>query len=406
MSRSRRALRAAAFFFAALACLAAGLGGYLEWNARRVWHAPWPTLVPDRSPQGLARGEKIFDAKCAACHREEGAVRAAGRQMADLPPELGRFYAANLTRHPTAGIGGLTDAEIARAVRYGVTRDGRRSIMGWALSDADLAAVLGFLRSDHPAFEADATVQPRSAPSLAGKAVLAFVLGGPRPLPAQGIVAPPESSGAAYGEYLARQVYECADCHTPGFSPDKATGPDAFRGGMKLLGADGRPLYSRNLTFHSTGLLGWSEEDLGRALRHGLGRDGQPLRAPMPRFSRLEPGEVRALYLFLQSLPPRESGAPPRPPSPLALAAHPAEALFVARGCPACHAPGMPLEEKVVAARGKGAPALARWIRSAQSVKPGSSMPDYSSVLSEEQAALLAEWISAGRPAGPLTAQR
>lgn len=396
MSRGRKALRAVVVFFIAGI---SGLVGWVEYCAHRTYEAPYPPLVADVRPEALARGRKLFEAKCAGCHVPEGAGRAIGKTMADVPPELGVFRSANLTRDTSFGIGSFTDAEIARAVRYGVTRDGRRSVMGWALSDDDLSAVIGYLRSDAAVFDADATVQPHSETTFVGKMVLAFVLGGPRALPASGIVAPPESEPAAYGEYLAKQVYDCADCHSPGFAPNKANGEDGFRGGMQFVGADGKPIFSRNLTFHSSGLAGWSQDDFARALHDGLSRDGQPLRAPMPKFPALDEAEVRGLYAFLQSLPHRESGAPPRPAVSAPVArVHPGAALFQKIGCIACHSPGNPLEDKVIAARGRDVAELARWIRNAQAIKPGSAMPSFASVLSEEQAVLLAEWISAGRP--------
>lgn len=401
MSRLRKLLRAVMVAAAVVACGAVGLAGYVEWNAGRTFDAPYPPLVADARPEAIARGHKLFDVKCAGCHRPEGSVKAIGKRLGDLPPDLGTFYSANLTRDPGAGVGARSDAELARAVRYGVTHDGRRSIMGWALSDDDLAAVLGYLRSDAETFDADSTVQPHTRLTFVGKAVLAFVFGDARPLPAQGIVAPSPSSGAPYGEYLAKQIYDCADCHTPGYSADKANGPDAFRGGTPLIGADGRQLFSRNLTFHETGLAGWTEGELARALKDGLSRDGQPLRAPMPRLPSMDETEVQALYLFLESLPHRASGAPERArPAPTAPARPEAEALFEKTGCAACHAAGAPLEAKVIEAKGRDVATLTAWIRNAQAIKPGTPMPNFETVLSEAQARTLATWISAGRPGG------
>ena len=62
----------------------------------------------------------------------------------------------NITSHPTAGIGGWTDAEIIRAITHGVARDGRplKPPMAYgyyaALKDADLADIVAYLRTVPP----------------------------------------------------------------------------------------------------------------------------------------------------------------------------------------------------------------------------------------------------------------
>jgi mono/diheme cytochrome c family protein len=59
----------------------------------------------------------------------------------------------NITAHPTAGIGGWTDAEIVRAVTHGVARDGRplKPPMAYgyyaSLTSSDLADIVAYLRT-------------------------------------------------------------------------------------------------------------------------------------------------------------------------------------------------------------------------------------------------------------------
>ncbi len=111
------------------------------------------------------------------------------------------------------------DAQIARALRYGVGRNGKHIAMpALSMSDADVAAVIGFMRSDDPLFRPGAAVAPRSELSLLGKTTL-FLTGATKVpnVPAQGITSPAKAATAAYGDYLTHSVYACADCHTPGF---------------------------------------------------------------------------------------------------------------------------------------------------------------------------------------------
>jgi mono/diheme cytochrome c family protein len=447
----KRAMKAV--LLAVTGSLVGGAGAVAYLSSRTV-EAPYPDVVADTSPEGVARGAFIFNSVCQECHKAPGAERAVGQHLAEVPAFLGTFHSANLTRHPTAGIGAASDRELARIIRYGVTRDGRMSLMGMRLGDADLAAVLGFLRSGDARLEADPTVQPRSRLSPAGRAI--FVLSGlssPPELPAH-IPVPPREDARAYGEYLAHAVLDCAACHTAGFSREKGEGPGAFAGGfeMTVTGTD-EPINTPNLTFDATGLAGWTEAQLGTAVREGLRPDGQPLFPPMPRFRELTDADVHALYTYLQSLPPRPLAAervrpvplaPARPaaaqaapapapvqdapyvpdakaaaalgnaviPStvPLAVgqAAAPAQAtapaepdgahLFDKHGCVTCHGPGAVFHDKLAGAKGKSVEQVAQWIRTPQAFKPGTQMPAYANQVSEAQARVLAAWVLAGTP--------
>ena len=73
-----------------------------------------------------------------------------------LPDATQESIAPNITSHPTAGIGGWTDAEIVRAVTQGIGRDGRtlKPPMAYgyyaALKAADLADIVAYLRTVPP----------------------------------------------------------------------------------------------------------------------------------------------------------------------------------------------------------------------------------------------------------------
>jgi mono/diheme cytochrome c family protein len=71
---------------------------------------------------------------------------------ADAPPTI----TANITSHPTAGIGAWTDAEIKRAITQGIARDGRQLKPPMAyryyagLTDSDLNDIVAYLRTVPP----------------------------------------------------------------------------------------------------------------------------------------------------------------------------------------------------------------------------------------------------------------
>lgn len=410
------------------------VGGALLSGCASVSHTAYPPIQADRSPEALARGESIFRGACEGCHRGPDSQRVTGQAMKDAPGWLGRLHTANLTSHLTAGIGAAKDEELARVIRYGVTRDGRlvpmpASIMG----DKDLAAVLGFMRSRHPLFEADATVAPHTEYSFLGGLAIGLVMRVPDH-PASGMPVPPKGITLEYGRYMAH-VLDCAGCHTDSFDPQDADGSKGFSGGREFLGADGKPIRSANITFDATGLQGWSLEDFTRAVRDGLA-PGAIVRYPMPRYRGADDVDMKALYEYLRSLPPRrhevpgarphstpapgapsastssravEPGSPVRTSAPAELAelvlaqAEPKKdvdpaALFSRLGCTLCHAPGARYHDRIVKAAGKSEQDLAKWIRNPEQFVPGTTMPTYASLIDEPTALVLAKWIRAGGP--------
>jgi mono/diheme cytochrome c family protein len=83
---------------------------------------PRATALP--SPEGAAlaaRGRYLFTvASCALCHGPDGA---GGLKISWRP--FGTLWARNITPDTATGIGAWSDAQLARAMRAGVSRDGR-----------------------------------------------------------------------------------------------------------------------------------------------------------------------------------------------------------------------------------------------------------------------------------------
>ena len=72
--------------------------------------------------------------------------------------KMGPATVANITGHPTKGLGGWSDAEIKRALTHGVSRDGRRlappmqrEAFFSQLTAADLDDLVAWVRSLPPA---------------------------------------------------------------------------------------------------------------------------------------------------------------------------------------------------------------------------------------------------------------
>ena len=194
-----------------------------------------------------------------------------------------------------------------------------------------------------------------------GIAVVAAACNQPAPAPAAAPPAPaaPAQSPAERGKYLVT-VGGCDDCHSPKiFKPTGETEPDMTRRlsghpaaeklpptppgvlGPDKFGALGNghltawvgpwgTSYTRNLTpDKATGLGSWTEDMFINTLRKGKHQgEGRPLLPPMPwpNYAQMPDEDLKAVWAFLQTLPPINNAVPdPVPPPGAPPAAAPAK---------------------------------------------------------------------------------
>lgn len=232
---------------------------------------------------------------CAECH-----ARDLGGAVFIDEPIVAQLYAANLTSGES-GLGGtLSDLDWERAIRHGVAPDGRKLLFMPShefthLNDADVAALIAFLK------QVPKVARPMRA-NRVGPVGRALYLKGDLPLLPADLIdqtaahAPPITPAvtAEYGRYLANS---CAGCHGPTFS------------GGPIPGAppDMRP--PANVT--PTGIGHYTEADFIRALRTGTRPTGTMLDTaymPVRQTKNLSDDELKAVYAFLKTLPPKEYG--------------------------------------------------------------------------------------------------
>jgi mono/diheme cytochrome c family protein len=179
-----------------------------------------------------------------------------------------------------------TDAELERAIRRGVRRDGRStwampSPMYYHLADDDLAMMLAYIRSVPPSDGFTTEVRLR----LLGRLL---VFSGKLPPLVTGIdtlaprTAPDPTDQQSLGRYLA--MTSCSECHGP-----------ELRGARE---GDGAPDLRIAAAF--------SPDDFARLMREGVGLGGRELGlmggVSRGRFVHFTDEEVRAIQAYLATL--------------------------------------------------------------------------------------------------------
>ena len=125
---------------------------------RTLANRPLYQITADTSPQGLERGKYLAESvmSCdSACHTNKETPFIGMAEEINEGPISGVFAVPNLTPDNETGLGAWTDAEIARAIREGIDKDGvSLVIMPSAnfhnMSDQDVASLVGYLRSLEP----------------------------------------------------------------------------------------------------------------------------------------------------------------------------------------------------------------------------------------------------------------
>ena len=127
---------------------------------------------------------------------------------------------------------------------------------------------------------------------------------------------PSTPARVARGRYLVSQAMSCGVCHTPrdGTSPLAPERDDRLLAGASVVWPRrGDRLWVPNLTPDvETGLGAWSDDEIMRAVRDGVARDGRLL-APLMPFSSYQfvsDEDLRAIVAYLRSVPPVRNERP------------------------------------------------------------------------------------------------
>ncbi len=238
----------------------------------------------------LVDGAHLVQIKgCRDCHGED----LGGKVFLD-DPQLGRLVGANLTQ----GKGGImreyTKADLTRAIKHGVRKDGKSALLMPSyeynsLTVKDLGSLMSYIKSLRPV--------DRELPKNEIKPLLRVLTAFNKfpLLPAEAIDHSKQSVqtvkseiSASYGQYLA---VGCIGCHR-----------ENYKGGEPLV--PGSPMVP-NIT--KSGNLGkWTEAEFINTLRTGKTPEGKqmdPRNMPWTMTKEFSDTEIKSVYLFLKSLP-------------------------------------------------------------------------------------------------------
>jgi mono/diheme cytochrome c family protein len=227
---------------------------------------------------------------------------------------------ANLTNDMT-GIKALTDDQVVAALRYGVADTGpdggatdylfdRMPYYQYTnFTDADAKAIVAYLRAIPPVVHmvsaatgtyATRPVAPESAPVTLDET----------PVPST------VNASTSNGRYLASVI--CLNCHTQSLtadggavSPKKKDPMKVYQGGVPQMAALGdggtKSFTSANLTPDTTGILGYTADDIKTVIKTGKNGQGAMLCAPMRAFPAMTDQDATDIGSYVLAIPAAKS---------------------------------------------------------------------------------------------------
>jgi len=252
----------------------------------------------------LARGKYLMNGPvaCGNCHTQHGSdlKPIASKNLAGgwkIPSPVFVAYPRNITPDKDTGIGSWTDAQITRAMRECVNKEGKT--LGppmpcdfySKMADDDVKAIVAYLRTVKPVHNE----VPESQYKIPLKPEA----------PVKDVVAPPKSDKVAYGRYIAT-IAHCMECHTPLAGPKRDLENQLGAGGFKI-DYDGTIVNTLNITSDKeTGIGGWTDAQIKRAITKGIDKDGKQLipLMPYPYLKNMSAEDLDALVAYLRTVPP------------------------------------------------------------------------------------------------------
>lgn len=285
----------------------------------QVLAAAMAKLDPVAGADPIARGRYLAAAgDCIGCHQARGGAPRSDEFSGGLavPTPFGKIYTSNITPDRETGIGSWTADDFWRALHEGTGKNGKYLYPAFPypnytrITRVDADALYAYLMS-LPAVRRDNTPNQLRFPY------------GIRPLMVfwralyfrQHVFQPDAHQDAQWnrGAYLASGLGHCVACHSPRNFLGGTHEDDELSGGL----IPGQNWYAPSLTSDAEAGLGkWSVDEVVQLLKHGV-TSRYAVFGPMAEVVHdstqyLEEGDLRAMAIYLKSLPPKASDdAPP-----------------------------------------------------------------------------------------------
>jgi len=304
-------MRKALIGLAAVAVL--GVLGFLTLTSPSVYRLirPEPAAAAGRTPD-VENGRILFFAGgCTSCHavpNQADKLRLGGGYALKSP--FGTFHVPNISSHKQDGIGSWSVADFVRAMREGVSPDGRHYYPAFPyasyqrMAPEDLGDLFAFMQT-LPAVEGRAPGHDLPFPFNIRRGVglwkLAFLDGQ--------VFRPDPSKPASWnrGAYLVNGPGHCAECHSERNFAGGIVEDRRFAGGPDPEGGRGTV---PNITPHQSGIGGWSPEEVATLLKTGetpnFDTVGGPMGAVVANTAQLPDADRQAMAEYLLSLPPKQ----------------------------------------------------------------------------------------------------
>lgn len=266
------------------------------------------TSAAAAAPDTVAQGRYLFHAAlCAVCHTAEDGQYLAGGRPIESP--FGTFYSPNITPDRRYGIGGWSDEDFVRALRQGLSPDGKHYYPAFPytsytrLRRDDVLAIKAYLDTVEP------VAQPNRQHDLVWYADWRWPLGLWKWLyfePGEFEADPSHDVVWNRGAYLATAAAHCGECHTP----RNALG--APEEGRRYSGAENGPEgeTTPNITPNKKqGIGAWTPSMLSFYLEIGMDPKGDFAGSLMAKVidqgtAKLSAADRHAIATYILSLPP------------------------------------------------------------------------------------------------------
>lgn len=259
----------------------------------------------------LARGQYLVEAlaACDNCHTPRGpnGYNFSARLSGGAQTFSDKNYTvrgSNISPDRETGIGAWSDDALRSAITDGRGRDGQLAPAMPAdsyrvLTKGDLDAIVAYLRQTPPA-HAQSTPRRRDGAWT------------PHPLPG----ADASFDEAALSDVSKRGLYvvsiaRCMACHS-GETDDAPDHVNKLAAGGKVFQTPAGVTVASNISAHpEKGVGAWSDDELKRAIKDGVSRNGRALKPPMSNlakahFTKMSSDDLDALIAWLRTIPAKE----------------------------------------------------------------------------------------------------